>query len=62
MCFVVNGVAVEVQLEMGDIVLFDGDVVHAGAAYAEANTRLHVYLDVHGVEHESNGTFIVTSA
>ena len=56
---VVNGVAVEVQLEVGDILLFDGDVVHAGAAYAKANTRLHVYLDVRGVEHEANGTFLV---
>ena len=58
-----NGVAVEVQLEAGDILLFDGDVVHAGAAYAEKNTRLHVYLDLPGVaEHEANGTYLVSSA
>ena len=53
---IVNGVAVEVQLEVGDILLFDGDVVHAGAAYAYANTRLHVYLDVRGVEHRELDT------
>ena len=55
----VDGVAVEVKLEVGDILLFDGDVVHAGAAYAWANTRLHVYLDVLGVRHVLNETYLV---
>ena len=50
---------VEVHIEVGDILLFDGDVVHAGAAYTSANTRLHVYLDVAGVGHEANTTYLV---
>lgn len=36
------------KLSSGDIICFEQDVVHAGAAYAENNTRLHVYLDVVG--------------
>ncbi len=28
-----NGESVEVHLEVGDVLIFDGDLVHAGAAY-----------------------------
>ena len=36
-----------VVLEPGDVLVFDGDVEHAGAAYPHAsNIRVHVYLDV----------------
>jgi len=55
----VKGVVHEVRLEVGDILVFDGDVVHAGAAYAEANTRLHAYLDIVGVERPHNETYVV---
>ena len=36
------------ELDVGDVLCFDGAVVHAGAAYAVENTRLHVYLDAVG--------------
>ena len=37
------------HLNVGDIVLFDGDVPHAGSAYLKRNIGMHVYLDVAGV-------------
>ena len=39
----------EIVLRAGDVLVFDGDVAHAGAAYLSANTRVHVYLDVPSV-------------
>lgn len=33
------------QLSRGDVLVFDGDLVHAGAAYAKHNTRVHMYVD-----------------
>ena len=51
-------VGVEVMLRAGEVLLFDADVLHAGAAYTEsANTRLHVYLDVEGVTRVPNSTW-----
>jgi len=47
------------ELAPGDAVLFDGDVVHAGGAYRHANTRVHLYLDVEGVERQLNKTWLV---
>ena len=45
-----SGYAVELLLEVGDVLVFDGDLVHAGSAYPDrANTRLHVYLEVDGI-------------
>lgn len=32
-------------LKQGDILIFDGDVVHAGAAYTKENVRIHAYID-----------------
>eukprot|EP00966_Prymnesium_polylepis_P059302 1374746-Prymnesium_polylepis.1 len=37
---------VTVLVPPGAILLFDGDVAHAGASYAACNTRVHLYLDV----------------
>ena len=34
------------RLDPGDILVFDGDLEHAGAAYTDSNIRLHAYLDV----------------
>lgn len=33
------------SLNKGDLLLFRGDLVHAGASYEKANCRLHCYLD-----------------
>ena len=37
--------------------MFDGDVVHAGAEYSVANTRVHVYLDVVELKRDSDYTW-----
>ena len=33
------------QLKAGRLLLFRGDMVHAGGAYNDLNFRLHFYLD-----------------
>ena len=43
-----------VNFEFGDIVVFHGGMVHAGAAYATENVRLHFYMDVKGISREEN--------
>lgn len=47
------------RLKRGDLLVFDGDVVHAGSAYKKHNTRIHLYVD--SLEHSrlSNKTWIV---
>ena len=49
---------VTVLVPVGHILLFDGDVAHAGACYATTNTRVHVYLDVPGVRCEKDVTWV----
>ena len=34
-----------VRLDVGDVLLFQGDVVHAGAGYASEHFRIHAYID-----------------
>jgi ectoine hydroxylase-related dioxygenase (phytanoyl-CoA dioxygenase family) len=48
---------VSVPLGPGDVLVFDGDVAHAGAWYASVNTRVHMYLDVEGVERAKDFTW-----
>lgn len=48
-------------LSRGDILLFDGDLIHAGAAYDEApNTRVHAYIDTKDVKRAPNRTYLAT--
>ena len=35
-----------IDLDVGDVLLFRGDFVHAGADYDEDNIRIHCYIDV----------------
>jgi hypothetical protein len=42
-----------------DLIIFRGDLVHAGAAYEEENLRLHVYLDSGVVPRVPGKTFKV---
>ena len=49
--------SVVVVLGPGDVIVFDGDVAHAGSWYKAENTRLHVYLDVPDVERKRNETW-----
>ena len=52
----------DVELSPGDVLIFDGDIVHAGAAYKDApNTRIHVYLNVPDVARPKNSTWLVPS-
>lgn len=46
-----------IGLEPGDVLLFRGDLIHAGAGYKESNYRIHCYLD-YGYR-EPNKTWIV---
>lgn len=52
----------DLLLEKGDVLLFRGDLVHAGSAYpakqfAHGHARVHLYVDVVGGERERNTTF-----
>jgi len=46
-----------VRLGPGDLLVFDGDCVHAGSAYDRPNTRVHCYLDVATHAREPNKTW-----
>ena len=41
-----------VELHYGDCIVFDADMLHAGAASAHDNVRIHCYLDIEGVPRE----------
>ena len=43
-------------LQPGDMLIFRGDLVHAGAAFDKFNVRIHAYLDVKGVVRNANDT------
>ena len=47
------------QLQRGDVLMFEGDVVHAGSAYASDNVRIHAYLDSDEVRRERNRTYLL---
>ena len=53
-----KGVEKHLSLKQGEFVVFDGDLIHAGAAYAKKNVRIHLYIDVNGVE-IGDETFLV---
>ena len=44
----------ELMLKRGDCVVFNADVVHAGAAYDKPNTRLFCYLDAEDAPRKPN--------
>jgi ectoine hydroxylase-related dioxygenase (phytanoyl-CoA dioxygenase family) len=47
------------ELERGDMVMFRGDLVHAGAGYKEENLRIHAYVDSPGVKRPPDQTFLL---
>jgi hypothetical protein len=49
--------SINVVLRPGDIIVFRGDLVHAGAAYQETNHRIHCYLDSSRRKRPTNQTF-----
>ena len=47
-----------VELSRGDIMMFEGDVVHAGSEYIHAdNTRFFMYVGIPGVSAPENDTY-----
>ena len=52
------GGPVSVHIPPGCMLVFDGDVVHAGSWYVSSNVRVHVYLDVDGMERAPNHTWM----
>ena len=47
-----------VALDAGDLLVFRGDLSHAGAAYREDNLRLHVYIDSPLHPREKDSTYL----
>lgn len=45
-----------VNLDVGDVMLFRGDLIHSGSAYAKENIRLHAYLHISGIKRPRNTT------
>lgn len=35
----------KIQFDRGDMLIFRGDLVHAGSSYADSNVRMHCFLD-----------------
>ena len=48
-----------IVLKKGQVLIFDGDMVHAGSAYEKENTRIHLYLDSEEVPRRRNKTYLV---
>ena len=46
-----------ISLDASDMVIFDGDLLHAGSAYETPNTRLHCYLDSPSHTRQKNKTY-----
>lgn len=46
-------------LSGGDAIVFEADVVHAGAEYEEENMRMHFYLDTVTIKNKNNKTYLV---
>lgn len=46
-----------IEIQKGDIIFFDGDLVHAGSFYENENARLHVFLDSDLVLRPTDRTF-----
>jgi len=49
----------KIDLKRGEMLLFSGDVIHAGSHYDNENTRIHIYLDSNEVKRQRNKTFII---
>lgn len=46
-----------IELRPGDVLVFRGDLIHAGAEYTQGNNRVHMYLDSPVVERQKNRTW-----
>ncbi len=50
----------ELVLAPGDVLVFRGDLIHAGAEYASENVRVHAFLDSPAVPRDGGYTYIVS--
>lgn len=50
-----------IHLNVGDILVFRGDLVHAGSEYNKDNYRVHVYLDSTFVKRHPNRTWYMNN-
>ena len=48
-----------VEMNVGDILVFRGDFIHAGSSYTKDNYRLHAFLDSDLVPRTPNRTWII---
>jgi len=48
-----------VHFDKGDVVIFRGDTIHAGAEYHTENIRMHAYVDTESHDRIKNETFYV---
>jgi hypothetical protein len=48
-----------VELDAGDVIVFRGDLIHAGSAYSSHNLRLHAYIDHPSVPRPPNKTWVI---
>jgi len=46
-----------IKLNIGEILIFRGDLVHAGSSYDKDNYRVHVFLDSEKVDRKENRTW-----
>ncbi|KAE9051156.1 hypothetical protein PR001_g1718 [Phytophthora rubi] len=44
------------QLNAGEVIVFRGDLVHAGAKHTSLNVRLHCYIQVKGIKQKPDST------
>tara|TARA_B100000482_G_C12612327_1_gene299605 strand:+ start:130 stop:573 length:444 start_codon:yes stop_codon:yes gene_type:complete len=49
----------KIVMKKGQILIFDGDLIHAGSAYDVENTRIHIYLDSPDVLRSRNKTYLL---
>jgi hypothetical protein len=51
-----------INLKMGDVVVFRGDVCHNGVGYSEPNYRVHAYIDSPVIKRNANFLFTCSMA
>lgn len=52
---------IRLAIPVGDILLFRGDLIHAGSPYKKRNSRLHMYVEDAAFRRALNRTYLETS-
>ena len=45
------------KLNQGDLLIFEGDEIHAGSSYNAENIRVHAFIDVNEIKRKRNKTY-----